>query len=356
MAIDLQIPADAELEVSLFGPGTGECIVAHLGGGEWMIVDSCISKSTGQPVALDYLESLGVSPSRVVLIVISHFHDDHIKGINLVIKTCLNARVCISDALTRQEAFAFFKAHSLSDVLVDKGKPSTHEISAIVDLLNENNRSFTWASEATRLYLNGRVEVFALSPSNQAISQSRLDFSAGFNESCSSFRKLANKLTSNLCAVALHITDGQNSVLLGSDLETSGCAAIGWDAVIASQARPLSTASVFKVPHHGSSTGHCDAVVQQLLTQLPISILTTMNSSHLPLERDLERIKAYSGKVYLTTEPIKKPPKRDRAVDEMLESVAKSRRVIVNVMGHIQLRMSGQGVRVCLNDHAKSAA
>src|SRR5262245_58961005 len=53
-------PASDEVEISLFGPGIGECSVVHLGGGQWMVVDSCIDRSTRRPVALEYLAEIGV--------------------------------------------------------------------------------------------------------------------------------------------------------------------------------------------------------------------------------------------------------------------------------------------------------
>ena len=39
-------PRTDELEVSLFGPGVGECVIVHLGAGEWMVVDSCLDPAT----------------------------------------------------------------------------------------------------------------------------------------------------------------------------------------------------------------------------------------------------------------------------------------------------------------------
>ena len=53
-------PKDNEFELSVFGPGVGECLVVHLGMGKWIIVDSCLDKTGTGPVALEYLNSLGV--------------------------------------------------------------------------------------------------------------------------------------------------------------------------------------------------------------------------------------------------------------------------------------------------------
>ena len=71
-------PAPTEVEVSLFGPGVGECVVIHLGLGEWLIVDSCLTAGR-EPVAISYLSELGVPLDSVRMCLFTHFHDDHIR-------------------------------------------------------------------------------------------------------------------------------------------------------------------------------------------------------------------------------------------------------------------------------------
>ncbi|WP_165493890.1 MBL fold metallo-hydrolase [Azotobacter chroococcum] len=356
MAINLQPPADAEIEISLFGPGTGECIVAHLGQGDWMIVDSCIANNSGKPVALEYLESIGVSFDQVKIVLISHFHDDHIRGIAQVIECCAQAQVCISDALTQSESISYVLAHSQGESFFDRGKPSVHEIKKIIDFVSANGRGVIWVSEAKLLYRNDCVQVNALSPSDGAVSQSRLDFAQAFEETKNGFRKLAKKLSPNLCAVALHICNGHDTVLLGSDLEVSGTPLLGWEAVVASTRKPRTLARLFKVAHHGSRTGHSDDVVNTMLGVKPVSIVTSMNVHHLPLPEDLERIKRYSECVYHTTQPLLKAPKRDRVVEEMMATVVKRRRVVSGSMGHIQVRLNHGAMVIETNSHASQAA
>jgi beta-lactamase superfamily II metal-dependent hydrolase len=358
MAIILHKPADAELEVSLFGPGTGECIVAHLGGGDWMIVDSCTATKNTNPIALEYLESIGVGVESVKVVVVTHFHDDHIRGMSKIIERCVNARVCISGALTEQESIAFAMAHSSSDAFSDLAKPSTHELAKVLRMIDTTGggRSFTLVSEDKVLHRQGASVVHALSPSDRALVQSKLKFDALVSDSAVEFRKLANKLTPNLCAVALHICNGVDTILLGSDLEVSGTPYLGWESVLASTSKPTTKASLFKIPHHGSVNGHSQDVVNLMLREKPISIVTTMNTHALPRPDDLERIKGYSSSVFLTTEPIVRPPVRSRAVEEQLKMVVKRRRVIPNHIGHIRVRMLNGAVTVELNENAREAA
>jgi glyoxylase-like metal-dependent hydrolase (beta-lactamase superfamily II) len=74
-------PGESEFEVSVFGPGHGECIVLHVGKGDWVVVDSHRDSETNEPVALRYLQTLGVnSAERVKMVVATHWHDDHMDG------------------------------------------------------------------------------------------------------------------------------------------------------------------------------------------------------------------------------------------------------------------------------------
>jgi glyoxylase-like metal-dependent hydrolase (beta-lactamase superfamily II) len=87
------------VEVSLFGPGYGECIVVHLGFDDWIVVDSCIEPDSGKPIALAYLEAIGVAYSRIALVTASHWDDDHIRGISEVFREATGAQFVCSSAM-----------------------------------------------------------------------------------------------------------------------------------------------------------------------------------------------------------------------------------------------------------------
>ena len=50
-------PKEEEIEVSIIGPGYGECILLHVGHNDWVVVDSCINPKTKKPAALEYLKT-----------------------------------------------------------------------------------------------------------------------------------------------------------------------------------------------------------------------------------------------------------------------------------------------------------
>ena len=94
-------PAPDEIEVSVWGAGYGEAIVLHIGGGKWVLVDSCIDPGSQVPASLDYLKNLKFPVGEAVkLIVVTHWHDDHIRGISTVLDECKSACFAISGVIS----------------------------------------------------------------------------------------------------------------------------------------------------------------------------------------------------------------------------------------------------------------
>lgn len=355
MPVEQTIPKAAELEISLFGPGTGESIVIHLGEGKWMIVDSCQPASYEKPVAIQYLEGLGLDPAVcVVAIVITHFHSDHIKGMDSIVEQCRKADVWISDALCVKESISFVLAHSIDEMITDKDMQTTKEATKILRSFDANDISIRRAIEARPIYMSGTTKVTALSPSDAAVNQSQLDFAKAFEELGTGYKKLAKKLCPNKCAVVLLIEYEESAVLLGADMEISDSVNLGWEAVVSCKERPQRKARIFKVAHHGSITGHYDPVYDLMLEEKPTSLLTTMDTHSLPLERDVERICSRASDVYCATQPKFKLPKRDKVVQNALDQFVKSRKVVGKGVGHIQLRLDSNGQkRVNLDQNSK---
>ena len=114
--------------------------------------------------------------------------------------------------------------------------------------------------------------------------------------------------------------------------------------------RPLSAripfwdsyADVFKVPHHGSKTGHCDAVWQDLLKSRPFALVTpyTRQVRPLPTPADRIRIRAATENAYTTATEIETTViERSRGVQKFL-SRAGRQPVVRSARGQIRLRAS----------------
>ena len=100
-----QAPQADEIEVSLLGGGggTGECTVVHAGNDEWIVVDSFLSRKTRQSASLEYLSKISVPLTAIKLVIASHWHNDHIKGISRLVSEATQAKFAISSALKSGE-------------------------------------------------------------------------------------------------------------------------------------------------------------------------------------------------------------------------------------------------------------
>lgn len=341
-------PAADEFEVSLFGPGVGECIACHLGGGDWIIVDSCIDRTTGNPVVLDYLRRLGLRPETAVrMVVVSHWHDDHIRGASHVVKAAPDAEVVFSAALRSKEFFKVVGARSYTGTT----GTDTDEMSEILAELKRRGsgriegRGPKWAIESQRLFFReggtGRhqAEVFALSPAPASLTLAAKEFAKHVPLLGETKRRVVSQ-SPNEVAVVLWIEVSGVCALLGSDLEETGSEAGGWKAILASTTRPQGKAEIFKVPHHGSATSHNSTVWTQMLLGPPIAILTPyLRGKALPAQDDVQRLIGLTPSAFCSAPPFApKPVKRPPAIEKTVKAVVRSMRRREGSMGMIRVR------------------
>lgn len=313
----MMIPKPDEIEITVFGPGYGECIVIHLGSGKWAIIDSCLDDSY-EPASISYLKDLGVQiQDAVVSVSASHWHDDHIKGLTKTIEACPNARLSLGAVLRHAEFLAFLQVHEDQPVrTLDRGGT---ELLGCLRLVNESKRPIKPLSEDTIVLdldachlAHGRdVELRALSPSGRQFTDflERIKSFPDTNEGRAKGR-IAEPSRNDL-SVAMLLRIGQQSVLFGADLEELNHAQKGWRAVVDARRGRRPRSNLFKVPHHGSLNAHNQDVWNELLED-PRSIVTPWNTGgrHLPTKADLDRLSDLSLQCYLTSErkvvPLKK--------------------------------------------------
>jgi hypothetical protein len=331
-------PQSEEIEVSLFGPGFGECIVVHLGGGRWLIVDSCMDRAKKRPVALAYFDEIGVSPSSVELVLATHWHDDHVAGIDQVVSACTNAEFWCPISLRCPEFLQLVEID-----LKRKGLRFTRGVKYIGALLEKTKFNFALASMRIlqrKVSINGTdvaIEGWALSPS-QAEHGLALRNLAELVETTGPETTIPDR-NPNHCSIALALIVGDVQVLLGADLEETGNEDHGWSAVVASATRPHPfRASSFKISHHGSATGHLPAAWSVLTDGNPISILTPyrIGDNILPQATDVDRIVGLSKKAYITKRTYdRRPIRRSSAVAKLAPTTL---RRLHETPGHIRLR------------------
>jgi len=297
-------PERDEIEISAFGPGYGECILVHLGEGEWLIVDSCTAtrRSPRVPV-LEYLSAMGVDPAKAVkLVVATHWHDDHIRGISDVVDACQTASFACSSALSPPELLA-----GIGRLPPNRGGKRTSgvkEMRVVLDLLveGESRREAKWAIQDRSLYSReGAVacEVLALAPRDKVLREAFEEVARLVEEGD---RRRVRRPDCNKAAIVLWIEVGDTTLLLGSDLqEVPGG---GWTAIIACRQGKARKSDVFKVPHHGSKNGHLGDVWDRLLVDQPEAVVCPNRNGRydLPTPQDVTRL-CELATVHLTAPP-----------------------------------------------------
>jgi hypothetical protein len=270
-------------------------MLVHLGNGDWMIVDSCVGSNDQTPV-LEYLAGLGVDAAEdVKLVVATHWHDDHVRGIAEILSACRAAAFACSAVLNSRDIIEGIGSLRSKGRLEARDTTSgIDEMRRILDLLEPNTGrpAAMWTSEnSTLLQSAGRVgyRVHALAPSNRILTEA---YKAISDLLLDGDQRRVHEPSRNLGAVVLWVQVDDIALLLGSDLQETSHAQTGWTGVLACRSRPKGQAEVFKVPHHGSKNGHQQKVWDQMLIHNPQAVVCPWHLAgrHLPSETDVERL------------------------------------------------------------------
>jgi len=346
-------PEPHQLEISVFGPGMGECIVAHLGDGDWIVVDSCLDTNSREPIALDYLKSMDIDVSSAVkLVVATHWHDDHIKGLAKVLRTAEGAKFVESIVFDQKLLMRLAKAGAM----MGANASATDEYSAIFDILlarqqkGENPKTvgpFRAIANKPLLSLStGRTvkaEVVALSPSDGTYNRAQTDLLEAIRFVTRERRRPASRQGPNQLCVALWLKVGEVRTILGADLEHAAGITEGWNAIVNSGERPQGQAEIFKVPHHGSLNAHSQECWTDLLRGRPIAVLTPYSPSKLPSQADIDRLCKQTNQLFVTGDHGRyKVPRLNQSVEKTLRESKVKRRALEGRMGHVRIRVDAR--------------
>ena len=179
IGIEATGPSPSQIEVCTFGPGYGECSVVHLGNDNWIVIDSCLDKASGNPASLDYFQEIGVDPLSVKLVVATHWHDDHVRGMARQLTAFRNAQFCSSPALTKKEFTATAISYESRHGIV-AGSGAT-ELCDVLEILRKRSvYKFPKKASPGRLVFSVASEdsghgnecrVITLSPSDKQVDQ-----------------------------------------------------------------------------------------------------------------------------------------------------------------------------------------
>ncbi len=327
-------PPEDEFELTLLGPGYGESIVLHVGGGVWVLIDSCLDPD-GAPGALRYLERIGVDPARAVaLVVASHWHDDHIRGMARLVEACGEAVFCCAGALCREEFLSVVGA--LEGRRISAAGSGVREIHGVFTRLGEVASKPTFAVANRRIFARGACEIWSLSP-DDAVFQSFLQSIGRLVPGTGQTRTRIPVLSPNEIAVALWVEAENISVLLGADLEKRG-----WAGILRSGERPAGKASTFKLPHHGSANADEPGIWERMLEPAPIAVLAPWRRGgrSLPSQCDVTRILARTENAYATARTASpgRARKRGRTIDRTIRESGIQLRNLAVPPGIVRLR------------------
>ena len=326
------------IEVTVIGPGYGECILLHIGNGSWVIVDSC-RNAESHPVALAYFHDIGLNPTEAVrLIVATHWHDDHIRGMGKLVEVCSKATFCCASVLGANEFLAAVGA--MASHPMSKTGSGMKELYKVFSLLATRSSKPVFAIANRRIFNRDGCEIWSLSPFDKEFGLFLQEIGRLRPQERETKRR-THSLMPNKIAVVLLIKIEDAIILLGSDLEGRS-----WLEILAAQERPNFKASVFKVPHHGSQNAHEDRVWSEMLHSEPIAALTPWRKGgrSLPTKSDVKRILSFTRKAYATApfdiSSSKPARRRNRTVEKTIREASKRISHVAPSPGMIRLRRS----------------
>jgi hypothetical protein len=339
-------PGADEVEVNLFGPGTGESCVIHLGNGDWFVVDSCrLSSPSREPAGLKYLDALDVEVEKALVgILATHWDDDHIQGLAALFSKAKSAKFYLSSAIRLPELAAFVSKRKTPSRFSSGADELAHinEISTAPDRIAEQPLNPITASMRIWHSPSHPVrEIWTLSPSGAEtiLAWNHIGSEILRAQNSPGFTRLS-ALDPNDTSVVLLLVTHSGSILLGADLETHKSRGRGWLAVVELSGPPVILSELFKVPHHGSKDADCPEIWDKRLVASPICIVAPFGkgASPPPQPADIERLKSRADKVYITSVRRDKARKRDRTTEKTIHEATRS---YVSDMrcGHLQLRL-----------------
>ena len=261
-----------------------------------------------------YFDALKIDPSAAIkVIVATHWHDDHYKGLSKIIGAAPDAKICIPIALTRPEFLKFAKRMAKNKSAVARVK--LDEFSATIDQIRDRNErgsvNFAFADVRKQLYSvaadqSGHglpCEVAALSPSEGDIFNFLRRVARLTPRGRTTKRSISSAEPNEVSIVAL-IKIGDSEILLAGDLENSGRDNSGLEGIVANhRTMPFGNgASLYKVGHHGSETAYNLDIWNELLTKDPHSVVTPWRKGggRLPTKEGVEAIVRHSTEAFIT--------------------------------------------------------
>ncbi len=341
----MNLPAsnNQEIEITTIGSGGGygEAVVLKLDPDNWVVVDSCIDPKSGDSLVIRYLENQNIDFGTVRLIVLTHYHDDHVNGISNLFKRSPNARLVVSSCQNRNLFINLININS-AKLKKQNANSATSELKECFEILESRNQHPISATHNQILFsdLEKEINIIALSPSPK--TQESYDHEIG--RLINDFGKPSKRLkmySANFKSVVLYISVGINRIILGADMELDEKDdEIGWLHILNNSAVIAGRSSVFKIAHHGSENGYTNRIFDELLTDEPNCSITSWNlNDYLPQAKMISTYLSHTSKLFQTSAIVGgKDIELDKISKKILKRVNAKRKTVKFQYGLIRFR------------------
>jgi hypothetical protein len=219
--------ASDRLHILVFGPGYGESVGAHIPGGGWLICDS-LSKPRGSADFIPAAELLSSRDQQAALLVLTHPHDDHVRGFDRLVTRFATGRIGLVGIQMPEEGFT--EGDDAAQIVAKSNRlKALGAISAYWTKHPELRWEMT-ADEQPIEFGDGTIEI--LHPTDEFIEGGIPDASKAPND----------------YSTPMLVCWEQARVVLGADLPNTQ-----WTSVLkVARDAELSKHGALKVSHHGS--------------------------------------------------------------------------------------------------------
>ncbi len=312
-------PGVADIILFGTGGGYGEAILIHFGNGDWVAVDSCINPNTGISIPLEYLKENNVKESDLKLIICTHWHDDHIKGLSQLLNFGVNSEFSCSKA-NDFEKFCYA-------IKIDSQRPSsrsTKEFEKCHNILLKRGESPVMSYPDRVLYQNDKDSIISLSPSDESLNE----FDQYLSQILVDLKGLNKDIDAqnpNHYSTALQVKLESHTAILGADLETTNNRKTAWTAILDNSKTLVKDPSpkYFKISHHGSKTGYSNEFWDLIFDNELNGTMTpwTLGGNSLPKDDMISLFKGKTRNLFITSDYVvgRKPKKRDRIADRTIK-------------------------------------
>ena len=274
----------------------------------------------------------------VCMIVVTHWHDDHIRGIAQLVRDCPHADFVCPAAFRSEEFLTLVAAYADGAMMLQTG---IQEMAKTLAIVKQRGTTARLASENKLLLRRHGCELWALSPSDAATTSALMHLAAEMPRPMQSKAAVAPPMPNHL-SVALHVQLEDTAILLGGDVLRFSDRDRGWLRIADLYAAyGYAVSDVVKVPHHGSVGADCNEMWEQLLGPRPSAALTPFCRGRvaLPDAGDIARVCARTAAAYLTAPPRQaNPPRRPSAVEKTVAGLLRNRRLRSPRFGRVTLR------------------